>query len=248
MTARLVGADGSLSDPVAATVRVGAGGAPAPRVERVRWRGRAGELVVRGDGFDAPGLTVLLDGAPVPVAQVSPTELVVHAAGLVDPAEVEVRTERGTGRARGPVTPRVEVEILPDDAVLSEGETLQLTALVHGSRDGGVDVDARGRAGGRRPDGDGALTAAHGAPEKVHVRAASVADPSATATAGVRVIAPAGDGGVRREPRRHRRVGGRPGDPHRARRRPGGARRHRRAPPPHARHDAGASWWRRRSG
>ena len=192
VTARLVGEDGSMSDPATATVRVGGKGVSAPRVERLRWRGRAGELVVRGEGLDGPGLAVLLDGAPAPVAEVSATELVVRAAGLVEPALLEVRTDYGAGRARAPIAPRVGVEILPEEPVLPEGETVELRAVVRGSRDGRVAWTLEGAAADVELTGDGLLTAAHGAPETVVVRAASIADPSASATATVRVIPPLG--------------------------------------------------------
>ena len=192
VTARLVGEDGSMSDPATATVRVGGKGVSAPRVERLRWRGRAGELVVRGEGLDGPGLAFLLDGAPAPVAEVSATELVVRAAGLVEPALLEVRTDYGAGRARAPIAPRVGVEILPEEPVLPEGETVELRAVVRGSRDGRVAWTLEGAAADVELTGDGLLTAAHGAPETVVVRAASIADPSASATATVRVIPPLG--------------------------------------------------------
>ena len=192
VTARLVGAGGAMSDPATATVRVGERGVATPRVERTRWRGAHGDLVVRGGGFDGPDLAVLIDGAPVPVATVGPDELVVHAAGLVDDATLEVRTAHGSGTARARVRPRVALRIEPEDPVATEGEAIRLQAVVTGTRDGAVAWSLEDAAAGVTLGEDGTLTAGVDAPETVTVRAASAIDPKVTATATVRILPPSG--------------------------------------------------------
>jgi len=194
VTVRLVGEDGAMSAPSTATVRLGARGAAAPRVDGTRWRGAGGDLVVRGAALDGPELTVLLDGAPAPVAEVAAERLLVHAADLVDPATLEVRTALGTARARGAVRPRATLTILPAEPVAAEGEEVRLQALVRGSRDGAVAWSVPGDPPGVAIDADGTLRVGHGAPEAVTVRAASVAEPRVASEVTVRVVAPHGGG------------------------------------------------------
>ena len=191
VTARLVGEGGAMSEPATASVRLAARGAAAPRVDGTRWRGAEGDLVVRGAGFDGPALAVLLDGAPAPVAEVADGELLVHAAGLVNPASLEVRTALGSGHGRGEVRPRATLAIMPDDPAVAEGEAVRLQAARPR-----VARRRRGLVGRRRPPGvtiddDGTLHVGHDAPEAVVVRAESAADPRVSAEATVRVVRPA---------------------------------------------------------
>ena len=207
MRATLVDADGNAGPPATAAFAVGEKGPAAPEVSRATWR-KDGRVVVRGSGFDGPGLVALVDGAPVPIAEASDGQLVLLAANDA-PATVEIRTDLGAAAAPGLVGPRPTIEIVPAGATVAEGSSAQFHAVVLGVS------PTPGWSGASTPQpaspisADGVLAVGHGAPSAVVVRARSAAAGVET-TCTVQVAAPDGRGatiGPRggTQPRRRRR-------------------------------------------
>ncbi len=188
VTAVAVDVDGNTGPAAETTFALGDEGAAAPEIGRVTWR-KDDRIVIRGSGFAADGLVVLLDGLRLPVAAASDGELEVLAPTTV-PGRLEVLTDLGSAVAPREVGPPVRIEIVPPDAAVHEGGALQLAATVRGAADATIawSVDP---AASVAISEDGLLTVGAEAPDAVVVRAASPST-GAEATATVRVVGASG--------------------------------------------------------
>ncbi len=188
--AALVDADGNAGPPATAVFAVGEKGPAAPEVSHAKWR-KDGRVVVRGSGFNSPGLLALVDGAPVPIAEASDGQLVLVAGNHL-PASVEIRTDLGAAAAPGLVGPRPTIEIVPAGATVTEGGSAQFHAVVAGVADTAVEWSVNAAAA-VAISADGVLAIGHAAPDAVVVRARSAAAGIEAATT-VHVAAPQGRG------------------------------------------------------
>jgi hypothetical protein len=190
----LVDADGNASEPAEAMIEVASEGAAAPEVERVTWRRRDGTIVVTGSGFDSTGVQALVGGQLTPILSVARDKLIVLAPPLTGPAEIEIRSDGGSGKAPRPITPPIALEIVPAELRMQEGTSVQLHASVHGTSEGAVEWSVDDDPPGVSVDSGGVLAVTHAAPDAFRVRVRHSAKRSATATATVRVGPPEGVG------------------------------------------------------
>lgn len=200
-------ADGNTSGTQSAAVElVQAGGTQGPRVDGLEpLAAAAGEpITVHGGGFDGEELAVQVGDVRADLLAVAPDRLTLLTPPVDQPARVTVVNRHGRGTSQAEVAPRIAVRIVPERFELPEGDTIQLTALVSGTRNHGVGWRVEdGAAGEVSPSGLYTAPSFSG-PQTVRITATSSADPQAVATAtGSLVARPAARG-----PGRLGRLGG----------------------------------------
>ena len=190
----LVDAAGSLSETVEAAVElVSEGGATGPSVDGFSPKAaNAGEeVVVNGRGLDGEGLAAEVAGVPVAVVAAESDALRIRMPDVDRPGLVAVVSRAGAGFSAETLAPRVGVRVFPQELQVPEGVPTALTALVTGTTDGSVEWRAEARVG--EPGTitpDGVYTPPLGrAKGVITISAASIADPSASARAKLRVVA-----------------------------------------------------------
>jgi hypothetical protein len=157
----------------------------------------AGDVVqVRGRGFDAGGLTVEIGSVVAPLLDVEPDEVAFAMPDIDRAGRVVVRTTDGIGHSEVELSPRVAVQIVPSEFEVSEGDEIQLVALVTGTADQRVSWTADPSRATVDPTGRMTATFA-GKAERIRVTASAVAAPDSAGSAFGRVVPmPAREGPV----------------------------------------------------
>ena len=178
-------ADGNASEAREAAVElVESGGLAGPRVDGFEpGVAAAGETIsVRGRGFDGAELAVLVGDSRVGVLTAARDRLTLLAPTLGQSAPVTVVTRDGRGTSQSELTPKIAVRVVPDRFELSEGDSIQLTAVITGTRNYGVGWQLADGAGGEVSPSGRYTAPLFSGPQTVRVTATSSADPQATAT------------------------------------------------------------------
>ncbi|HYT25332.1 MAG TPA: hypothetical protein VEP73_02450, partial [Actinomycetota bacterium] len=184
-------ADGNASETQEAAVElVEAGGGQGPRVDGFEpVVAAAGEtMTVHGGGFDGEELAVLVGDVRADLLAVAPDRLTLLAPPVDQPAQVAVVTRDGWGTSQVDFVPRIAVRVVPERFELPEGDAIQLTAVVSGTRDSGAGWRLDDAAGEVSPSGVYTAPPFSG-PQTVRVTATSSADPQAVATATGSLVA-----------------------------------------------------------
>lgn len=189
LTVTLVNREGDTAEPLCSHFEVSDKGVCAPAIEVASWRAEE-RIVLRGSGFDAPGLIARIDGTSVPIAEVNAQQMVLVARNTL-PAQVAVATDHGFAFAANRVGPPPSMRILPEDPVVEEGTAVQLHALVRGIVNARV-LWSAGSSSDVAISETGLLRVGPAAPDQVLVRA-RVQGSRVSASIRVTVHAPQGE-------------------------------------------------------
>lgn len=190
----LLDAAGNTSETLEAVVALIAdGGAQGPSIDGFKpATARAGdEVVVRGRGLDAEGLTVEVGGIEAAILAADAEGLRILMPAVDMPGRVVAISPAGTGLSAQDLTPRAQVQVVPEAIDVPEGESVALSAVVTGTTDGAVEWSAAvrsGEPGSISPEGI-YTPPVGGARGKITISAASAVSPDVVGRASIRVVA-----------------------------------------------------------
>jgi hypothetical protein len=189
---RVTGIDaaGSTSEVLPVCITVTDGSAPGgPTVDALEpSEAAAGDVVrLRGRGFEGRDLTVEVGSAVAHLIDVGSDRVTFAMPDIHRADRVVVRTADGTGRSEVELSPRVAVQVVPSEFEISEGDEIQLVALVTGAADQRVMWTADPTRATVDPTGRLTTTFAD-KPGRFRVSAKAVAAPGSAGSASGRVV------------------------------------------------------------